>query len=115
MRQSNKSVLILGGHGAAGAAIATLLGQRIDGNIVLAGRSLEKGRERAEQLDRPGNTGQSWHQINKVVSGLAGATTGSEQKNLVNDLASDGKRFRAHDAMYEDSRLYSSSIQCQRI
>jgi hypothetical protein len=81
----------------------------------LAGRSLEKGRERAEQLDRPGNTGQSWHQINKVVSGLAGATTGSEQKNLVNDLASDGKRFRAHDAMYEDSRLYSSSIQCQRI
>ncbi|BES70838.1 hypothetical protein RE428_18560 [Marinobacter nanhaiticus D15-8W] len=52
MRQSNKSVLILGGYGAAGAAIATLLGQRIDGTIVLAGRSLEKGRERAEQLDR---------------------------------------------------------------
>jgi len=50
-----------------------------------------------------------------VVSGLAGATTGSEQKNLVNDLASDGERFRAHDAMYDDSRLYSSSIQCQSI
>jgi|GEM_PF-2370423 hypothetical protein len=52
MRQGNKSVLILGGYGAAGTAIATLLGQRIDGNIVLAGRSLEKGRKRAEQLDR---------------------------------------------------------------
>lgn len=74
MIQGDKSVLILGGYGAAGAAIATLWGQRIDGNIVLAGRSLGKGRKRAEQLDRPGNTGQSWHQINKVVSGLAGAT-----------------------------------------
>lgn len=52
MRQGNKSVLILGGYGAAGAAIATLLGQRIEGNIVLAGRSLEKGRKRADQLDR---------------------------------------------------------------
>jgi len=41
MRQSNKSVLILGGYGAAGAAIATLLGQRIYGNIVLAGWSLK--------------------------------------------------------------------------
>jgi saccharopine dehydrogenase-like NADP-dependent oxidoreductase len=59
MRQSNKSVLILGGYGAAGAAIATLLGQRIEDNIVLAGRSLDKGRKRAEQLDREaGATGR---------------------------------------------------------
>ncbi len=43
MRQGDKSVLVLGGYGAAGTATATFLGQRIDGNIVLAGRSLEKG------------------------------------------------------------------------
>ncbi|MDK8465857.1 saccharopine dehydrogenase NADP-binding domain-containing protein [Marinobacter sp. SS13-12] len=59
MRQGSKSVLILGGYGAAGTAIATLLGQRIEGKIVLAGRSLEKGRKRAEQLDREaGATGR---------------------------------------------------------
>lgn len=52
MRQGNKSVLILGGYGAAGKTIATLLGQRIDGSITLAGRSLEKGCKRAEQLNR---------------------------------------------------------------
>lgn len=52
MRHGNKSVLILGGYGAAGKAIATHLGQRIEGKIVLAGRSLEKGCKRVEQLDR---------------------------------------------------------------
>jgi hypothetical protein len=59
VKRGSKSVLILGGYGAAGTAIATLLGQRIEGNIVLAGRSLEKGRKRAEQLDREaGATGR---------------------------------------------------------
>ena len=59
MKRGSKSVLILGGYGAAGTAIATLLGQRIEGKIVLAGRSLEKGRKRAEKLDREaGATGR---------------------------------------------------------
>lgn len=43
MGQSNKSALIRGGYGAAGTAIATLLGQRIDGNIVLAASRWKKG------------------------------------------------------------------------
>ncbi|VVT32742.1 hypothetical protein MARINON1_20116 [Marinobacter salarius] len=63
-----------------GGGYCNTLGQRIDSDIVLAGRSLEKGRERAEQLDRPGNAGQSWYQINKVVSGLAGQLQGANRR-----------------------------------
>jgi NAD(P)-dependent dehydrogenase (short-subunit alcohol dehydrogenase family) len=83
MRQGDKSVLVLGGYGAAGTATATFLGQRIDGNIVLAGRSLEKGRKRAEQLDREAGVTGRFNARSIDVADAAQARQCSHEQDVV--------------------------------
>lgn len=51
-----KRILILGGYGEAGYRLASLIGKELSCHITLAGRSLEKGRDRAARLQAlPGN------------------------------------------------------------
>ena len=51
MTQNGNNVIILGGYGAAGKAIASLLGKSLSGTITLAGRSIVKAQQMVIRLE----------------------------------------------------------------
>ncbi len=76
-------VLILGGYGAAGKAIATHLSKRMTGAITVAGRSMAKAQACADQLNRELSSGVDFFAASVDVADHEQITQSCKGQNVV--------------------------------